>query len=102
MNFIYSTFSQPNRCRMAVLTKAQEQRVLPQESGIIFSRQLFPMGLSVPNNRPDYTVLLKAFGMSEFLLGLVLAGVGLGMACVAFVYELLKWKGRGSRETLGK
>ena len=61
-----------------------------QESGIIFSRQFFPMGLFVPNNKPDYTEPLKAFGMSEFFLALVLAGVGLVSALGAFVYELVK------------
>ena len=52
------------------------------------------MGIYVPNNRPDYTEPLKTFGMSEFLLAFVLAGVGLGSASAAFVYELVKLKDR--------
>ena len=51
------------------------------------------MDLSVPNNKPDHTEPLKAFGMSEIFLALVLAGIGLGFAIVAFVYELIKWEG---------
>ena len=52
------------------------------------------MGFSVPNNKPDYTEPLKAFGMSEFALASVLAGVGLGLAFIAFIYELVKGKVR--------
>ena len=79
--------------------RQKETLLFLQESGIIHSRQFYPMGLFVPNNRPDYTMPHKAFGMSEFLLPLALVGAGIGSALVAFVYRLSTWKGR---EALGK